>query len=425
MGGDMNAGEQKKVVVVGAGFAGLACARKLARKKGVAVTLVDRRNHHLFQPLLYQVATSTLTAPDIARSTRSLFDKKDGVDIVYDRVVDVDLGGKKLVFESGGKLEYDNLVIATGAKTSFFGNNQWEKHTFQLKSLSDAFEIRKRVLKNLEVLDRGGDDGDGGLSTVVIVGGGPTGVELAGAFSDLIKRTMVRNFHNADLTKQRIVLLEGLPHLLPPFHEKQGEYTRDQLEKCGVEVRTGDMVEDIQENEVTLKGGEKIVSRAIIWAAGVEATGITKKLGAELNKKGQVKVAPDLSLPDHPEVFVFGDAAEIVPTDGPPVPGLAPAAAQAGKYVAKRILEPLAQDADPFEYFDKGQMAIIGKGAAVVDVRGWRIGGFFGWLIWLFIHLLFLVGFRSKVGVLIDWFWAFARNRPGSRVFTAASDRKE
>jgi len=413
---------QKHVVIIGAGFGGLACARKLARKKGVKVTLVDRRNHHLFQPLLYQVATSTLAAPDIARSTRSLFDKEDDVDIVYDRVEDVDLEAKTLAFASGKTLGYDSLVIATGAKTSFFGNDHWAEHVFTLKSLSDAFEIRKRVLRNLELLDRGGENGNGRLSTVVIVGGGPTGVELAGAFSDLIQRTMVKSFRNVDMSDQRIILIEGLDRLLTPFHEKQSRYTRDRLEESGVEVRTGCMVGDIGKDKVTLKDGETIIAGTIIWAAGVEATSITRKLGAELTRSGQVKVAPDLSLPGHPDVFVIGDAAAIYEHDGKPVPGLAPAATQEGQYVAKRILSNTKPGKDPFEYFDKGKMAIVGKGAAVVDVRGWRINGFFGWFIWLFVHLIFLVGFRSKVGVLVDWFWAYVRNKPGSRVFTEASD---
>ena len=416
-----NQSSQKHVVIIGAGFGGLACARKLAREKSVKVTLIDRRNHHLFQPLLYQVATSTLSAPDIARSTRSLFSKKDEVDIVYDQVEGIDLEGKGLSFASGKGMSYDSLVIATGVKTSFFGNDHWGEHVSQLKSLSDAFGIRKRVLKNLEVLDRTGGQVDEGLSTVVIVGGGPTGVELAGAFSDLIQRTMAKSFRHADVSKQRIVLIEGQDRLLTGFHEKQSQYTKDQLEESGVEVRTGCMVQNIEKNKVTLKDGETIVAGVIIWAAGVEATGITRKLGADLNRSGQVKVAPDLSVPGHPEVYVIGDAAAVYEFDGTPVPGVAPAATQEGQYVAKRILSPRKPDEDPFEYFDKGKMAIVGKGAAIVDVRGWRINGFFGWMMWLFIHLVFLVDFRSKVGVLASWFWAYARNKPGSRVFTDSS----
>lgn len=421
----INATSQKKIVIIGAGFGGLACARKLARKEGVKVTLVDRRNHHLFQPLLYQVATSTLSAPDIARSTRSLFDKKDQVDIIYDQVDDLDLAQKTLLFSSGKTLPFDSLVIATGVKTSFFGNDHWAEHVFQLKSLSDAIGIRKRVLRNLELFDRNG--GESGsvqeeLSTVVIVGGGPTGVELSGAFSDLIRRTLAKSFRNSDMRKQRIILLEGQDRLLTPFHETQSRYTRDQLEECGVEVRTNCMVQDIQKNKVTLKDGETIAAGTIIWAAGVEGTGITRKLGAELTRSGQVKVAPDLSVPGHPDVYVIGDAAAVYEFDGTPVPGVSPAAIQEGNYVAKRILKPRKLDEEPFEYFDKGKMAIVGKGSAVVDVRGWRVNGIIGWLIWLFIHLIFLVDFRSKVGVLINWFWSYVRNKPGSRVFTEASD---
>ncbi|MDB0067976.1 NAD(P)/FAD-dependent oxidoreductase [Akkermansiaceae bacterium] len=413
---------QKHVVIIGAGFGGLACARALARKRNVKVTLVDRRNHHLFQPLLYQVATSTLTAADIARSTRSLFKEKDGVSILYDQVEDIDLDLKRLSFQSGKSLTYDSLVIATGVKTSFFGNDQWAEHVHQLKSLSDAIGIRKQVLKNLEIIDRGGVRDKESLATVVIVGGGPTGVELAGAFSDLIRRSMAKSFRNTDLSKQRIILVEAQDRLLAPFHEKQSKYTRERLEEFGVEVRTECMVQDITKNKVTLKGGETLNAGIIIWAAGVEATGITSMLGTDLTRNGQVKVAPDLSLPDHPDVFVVGDAAAVSQADGTPVPGVAPAATQEGQYVAKIILSPSSLHREPFDYFDKGSMAIVGKGAAVVDVRGWRINGILGWFIWLFIHLVFLVDFRSKVGVLINWFWAFARNKPGSRVITAASD---
>lgn len=409
------------MVIIGAGFGGLACARKLARKAAVKVTLIDRRNHHLFQPLLYQVATSTLTAPEIARSTRSLFSKKDRIDVIYDQVDDFDLEGKTLVLNSGQSISYDALVVATGMKTSYFGKNQWAEYVFELKALSDAFAIRKRVLRNLEILDRGGDSEILGLSTVVIVGGGPTGVELAGAFSDLIKRSIAKNFRKTDIRKQRIILLEGMDRLLMPYHEKQSEYTKEILEKSGVEVRTGCIVQDIAKNIVSLKGGETIDSACIIWAAGVEATGLTKKLGVELNKKGQVMVAPDLTIPGHPDAYVIGDAAYVEEFDGTPVPGVSPAAMQEGAYVAKRILSPQQKSA-AFEYIDKGKMAIVGKGSAVVDVRGWRVNGFFGWLIWLFVHLVFLVDFRSKAGVLVSWFWAYVRNKPGSRVFTDASD---
>ena len=418
---------QKKVVIIGAGFGGLACARKLAGKTGVKIILVDRRNHHLFQPLLYQVATSTLSAPDIARSTRSLFDEEDQVDIIYDQVDDIQLPQNTLVFSSGKTLAYDFLVIATGVRTSFFGNDHWAEHVFQLKSLSDAIGIRKRVLRNLDLYDRNGDRNDVDqeeLSTVVIVGGGPTGVELAGAFSDLIRRTLAKSFRNSDMRKQRIILLEGQGRLLTPFHERQSRYTQEKLEDCGVEVRTNCMVQNIEENKVTLKDGDTITAGTIIWAAGVEGTSITQKLGAEMTRNGQVKVAPDLSVPGHPNAYVIGDAAAVYEFDGSLVPGVSPAAIQGGRYVAQRILKPRKLDEDPFEYFDKGKMAIVGKGSAVVDVRDWRVNGIIGWFIWLFIHLIFLVDFRSKLGVLINWFWAYIHNKPGSRVFTEASDEK-
>ena len=413
------------VVIIGAGFGGLACARKLSKEGGIKVTLIDRRNHHLFQPLLYQVATSTLTAPNIARSIRSLFGKDEEVDVVYDQVKNIDLECHKVLFQSGAQLPYHSLVIATGARTSFFGNDHWAEHVFQLKSLSDAFEIRKRVLRNLELVDRDPQLEKEELSTVVIVGGGPTGVELAGAFSDLIQRTMAKSFRNTDMTRQRIILLEGQDRLLTPFHPEQSDYTRKRLEKSGVEVRTESIVLDIQPNLVTLKDGETIPAAAIIWTAGVEATSITRDLGVELTRNGQVKVIPDLSVPGHPQVFVIGDAAAVFQKDGSPVPGVAPAATQEGLYVAKRIITPDSSTSEPFRYVDKGKMAIVGKGSAIVDIRDWRTEGILGWFIWLFIHVLFLVDFRSKAAVLINWFWAYVRNMPGSRVFTTASDETE
>lgn len=415
---------KKHVIVIGAGFGGMACAFRLAKLSNVGVTLVDKRNHHLFQPLLYQVATSTLTAPDIARSVRSIFKTHQNVDVRFDEAKKIHRHDKRVEFSSGHSLEYDYLVLATGVRTSFFGKNHWQKHTLQLKSLSEAFEIRKSVLKNLELADQSAHEEERKkLSTVVIVGGGPTGVELAGAFSDLIKRTMRNSFRNFDARTQRIVLLEGMPDLLTPFRKEQRLYAKRHLEGLGVEVKTNSFVEDIQPEEVHLQGGEVIRSGAIIWAAGVEGMSIAKRLDVPVSRTNKVLVNPDFTVPGSPEFYVIGDAAEINQEDGSSVPGVAPAAVQGGKFVANHIRKSILGHPIPkkFTYVDKGKMAVIGKGAAVADIKGRRIEGWFGWLIWLFIHLIFLVDFRSKLAVLINWFWSYVQDSPGSRVFTSAS----
>lgn len=411
--------KEQHVIIVGAGFGGLSCARSLSGKKGVRVTLVDRRNHHLFQPLLYQVATSTLTAPDISRSIRTLFDDVENVTVRYDHVASVDFPGKSIVTASGEEISYDRLVLATGAKTSFFGNDAWAPHVFQLKSLSDAFEIRKHVLRNLEQADRGDAQAQALLGSVVIIGGGPTGVELAGAFSDLIQRTMRRSYRGYDTRRQRIILVEARDRLLANFSAPQSSYALKRLEKLGVTVRLGAMVSDISANKVTLADGEVLEAGAILWTAGVEATPLARGLGLETTRAGLIKVSPDLSLPGHPEAYAIGDTAAVMTPQGQPVPGVAPAAVQEGRHVAAQILLGSSR---PFVYRDKGNMAIIGKNAAVVDAGGLRFQGWIAWLIWLFVHVLFLAGFRSKTGVLVSWFWAYIHDKPGSRVFTTASD---
>ncbi|MEM9237448.1 MAG: NAD(P)/FAD-dependent oxidoreductase [Verrucomicrobiota bacterium] len=415
------------VVIIGAGFGGLACARRLTKNDQLQVTLVDRTNHHLFQPLLYQVASSTLTAQDISRSIRSLFTKDEAVNIRYDLAEQVDLNAKSVHLASGGRLDFDYLVVAAGARTSFFGNDHWAEHVFQLKTIADAFEIRQRVLRNLELADRPNIGERDSLTTIVIVGGGPTGVELAGSFADLIKRNMSRSFRHFETDRQRIILLEGRERLLTPFDPSQSEYTREHLESLGVEVRTDCKVEDIRHQCLQLEGEETLSADVIIWAAGVEAANLTRSLGVPLSRSGQVKVGRDLSIPGHPETFVIGDAAAVEQEDGSFVPGVAPAATQGGIYVAEKILRDLNGDQRewPFRYVDKGKMAIVGRGSAVVDINGWQARGWFGWLIWLFVHLLFLIDFRSKFGVLIAWFWAYIHNTPGSRVLTTGSEETE
>ncbi|MBK1791468.1 NAD(P)/FAD-dependent oxidoreductase [Persicirhabdus sediminis] len=417
----------KHIIIIGAGFGGMTCAKKLGNKEGVRVTIVDRKNHHLFQPLLYQVATSTLAAPDISRSIRSIFDKYNNIDVVYDHIERVDLAGKVLHASSGLSLSYDYLVVATGVKTSFFGKAEWEKHVYCLKSLDDAFSIREKLLRSLEVADRGTEPQNiAKLSTTVIIGGGPTGVELAGAFSDLVKRTMKRGFKNYDTSQQRIILIEAQDQLLGAFPRDQAEYAVERLEQRGVEVKLNSMVSHIDEGIVELKSGEIIEAGVIIWGAGVEATPITKTLGVSLNRAGLVEVEKDLSIPGNPEAFVIGDAAAVKQANGKLVPGQAPAAMQEGGFVATIIKNELVSGIGKrpdFDYFDKGFMAIVGKNSAVVNFRDvLKVKGFLAWMMWLFIHIMFLTNFRSRIGVLISWCFSYLADKPGARVVTAASD---
>jgi len=419
----MNDSKKINVVVIGAGFGGIACVKKLAKDENVHVTLVDRRNHHLFQPLLYQVATATLAAPQIARSVRSIFRKNDNVDVLYDLATDFDLDQKLVKFENGPDLSYDYLVVATGAQTSFFGNDQWADHVFQLKTLSGAFHIRKQVLRNIELAETAPEAEQDILSTIAIVGGGPTGVELAGAFADLIKNQMKRSFTNFDPSKLRIVLIEGMANVLGVFDEDQSQYAQKHLEKIGVEVRTNAMVSNIEPNKVTLKDGETIDAGTIIWTAGVQATPLTQKLGGELTRGGLVIVNDNLQLPGHEDVFIIGDTAAIKYGERF-VPGVAPAAVQGGEYVSNHILstENGTRVPSPFSYYDKGKMAIIGQFSAIVDVNGFKLKGLAGWAVWLLIHVLFLIDYRSQVSVLGSWFWSYLRAMPGARVFTSSAE---
>jgi len=423
----MNSKNIHHVIIIGAGFGGLTCARYLSKAKNVEITLIDRQNHHLFQPLLYQVATATLSAPDIARSIRSILAKQKNVKIAYQEASKIDIQTKTIHFYSGSEMNYDSLVIATGARTSFFGNNHWANHVHQMKSLSDAVKLRKSILRNLELAEQTNGSEQAKLATVIIVGGGPTGVELAGAFADLIKRNMRHNFRHFDTAKQKIILIEAQERLLTSFDPSHSEYTKHRLSKLGVDILINTMVKDISHEKVTLSNAQTIEASTIIWTAGVEATDINHTLGVETTNAGLVKVNQNLSIPDYPSVFVIGDAASCKQKNGHPVPGVAPAASQAGKHVAHIIRKYILKnnfnqtDYPDFNYKDKGSMAIIGKSAAVVKIKSWKIKGWFAWLIWLGVHVLFLVSFRNKIAVMFNWFWAYIGNVHGTRVFTSSS----
>jgi NADH dehydrogenase len=403
------------VVILGGGFGGLYAARSLLDAP-VRVTVVDRQNHHLFQPLLYQVATATLSPGEIASPIRGLLGRE--ATVLLAEVTGVDVAGKRVLL-ADGELSYDYLVIATGATHSYFGHDEWAKHALGLKTVDDALEIRRRVLLAFEMAEREPDPvRRRELLTFVIIGAGPTGVEMAGALAEISRHTLTRDFHNIDPTQARILLLEGLPRVLPVYPEHLSEKARRSLEKLGVEVRTDTRVTQIDETGVYI-GEEHIRARSIIWAAGVAASPVARSLGVELDRAGRVKVAPVLTLPGRQDVFVIGDLAHFV-QDGQPIPGVAPAAMQQGKQAARNIRRQLqGQPMEAFRYWDRGTYAVIGRGKAVgVAFRRFESSGFSAWLAWLGIHVLFLIGFRSKLAVLINWAYSFIAFKRSARLIT-------
>ncbi|MEK7949684.1 NAD(P)/FAD-dependent oxidoreductase [Luteolibacter soli] len=408
-----------RVLIIGGGFAGLECARTLAGDSRFSVTLVDRTNHHLFQPLLYQVATASLAAPDIARSIRQILADAPNVTVLMDEITALDPVAKTATGASGTHYEFDYLLLAAGARTSFFGKTEWAKYTLGLKSLADAQAVRRTVLSNLEAAELTDDEAERTrLMTVAIVGGGPTGVELSGAFADLVHRSLRSNFRRIDTSKLRVVLIEGSARVLEAFDEDQSEYARQRLKTLGVEVWTGMRVDDVQEGRLHFTDGTQLEAEAIIWAAGVEANPLTAMLGVPLaDRAGRVTPNLDLSLPGLPNIFVAGDLVRMKDGDDKPVPGLAPAASQMGRHVAKLLkAEADGRPRDNFYYFDKGFMAIIGKNHAVVKAGKMRMRGFLAWCAWLFIHIAFLIGFRNRLSVLLGWAFAYLRDNPEARI---------
>ncbi len=418
----------RKVLIIGGGFAGLQCANNLANDERFAVTLVDRTNHHLFQPLLYQVATASLAAPDIARSIRQILADAKNVTVLMDEIIGIDPSARRATGSSGGSYDYDYLVLAAGARTGYFGHDDWAKYSLGLKSLADAQNIRRTVLSNLERAELSNDEAERArLMTVAIVGGGPTGVELAGAFADLVHRSLKSNFRRIDTAKLRIILIEGSELILEAYEPEQSLYARARLEKLGVEVRNNTRVTNVREGALDFKDGTVLEAAAIIWAAGIAANPLTTMLGVPLDRGGRVTPNPDLSVPGHPEIFVAGDLVSMKDCDDQPVPGVAPAANQMGVHIAKLLKEELRLEgtrfADQklglrprFRYFDKGMMAIIGKNYAVMKSGKLHTQGFIAWLAWLFIHIAFLIGFRNKLAVLLGWAYSYIVNNPEARI---------
>ncbi len=406
-----------KVVIVGAGFGGLTAAKALA-KAPVHVTLIDRRNHHLFQPLLYQVATAGLAPTQIATPIRAIVRTQGNTDVVLGEVDGIDLEGKQVRLGQR-RVAYDYLIVATGARHSYFGRNEWERFAPGLKTLEDATEQRKRILLSFERAELEDDSAERARrTTLVVIGGGATGVEMAGAIAELAKRALASDYRRINPQCARIVLVEAAPRLLGAFPEDLSENARCALEKLGVEVRLGKAVAACDAEGVTI-GDERIESRCVIWAAGVQSSPAAKWLNAPADRAGRVIVNPDLSVPGHPNVFVIGDCSSLAGANGKPLPGVAPVAKQQGAYVAKAvILDRQGKPAPDFKYSDYGSMATVGRKAAIADFHGFHLKGFIGWLVWSAAHVYFLIGFRNRIAVTLDWAWSYLTFERGARLIT-------
>ena len=408
------------VLIVGAGFAGLRVAQDLGSVPDIDVLLLDARNHHLFQPLLYQVATAGLSPAEIAAPIRSILSEHRNIRVINERVERVDLAARCVRTEQGGAYRYDYLVLACGATHSYFGHEEWEEYAPGLKTLSQATEIRRRVLHAFEEAEAGRQDHEEPwrrLMTFVVVGGGPTGVELAGAIGEMSRFTLARDFRRIDPRHARVILVEAGPRILPMFSEKLARRAVRDLESLGVEVRAGKPVTGIDARGVDI-GEERIESRTVLWAAGVEASSLNKDLESELDRQGRVRVEADLSLPGHPEVFVVGDQASAIGPSGAPLPGVAPVAMQQGAYLARR-LRALARGnhfTEPFVYTDQGQMATIGRRRAVLQRGRLELAGLVAWLAWLLVHIYHLVGFKNRLFVMVQWAWAYLSFGRGARL---------
>jgi NADH dehydrogenase len=405
--------DRAQVVIIGAGFGGLNAAKSL-KNVNVDITIVDRRNFHLFQPLLYQVASAALNPSDIAYPIRSVFRRQPNVQrIVMGEVVGLDLERRRVKLKEGADVAFDYLVVASGATHSYFGNDQWSEFAPGLKTIEDALYIRRQILSAFEEAERHPDRA-AELLTFVVVGAGPTGVEMAGAMAEIAVHAMANEFKHIDPTSSRVILVEGAPHVLPVYPEPLSHKAKRQLETLGVEVMTGSLVESIDGSGVLLGDGTRIASETVLWAAGVKASQLGELLGAPLDRAGRVEVEPDLSIPGSKNVFVIGDLATV-----PGVPGVAPAAMQMGRYVARLIRSDLTgKERKPFAYRNKGSLATIGRARGVADFGTIRFSGFLAWVAWLAVHIFYLIGFRNRVLVLISWAWSYVSFRRGARIIT-------
>ncbi|MDN3509527.1 MAG: NAD(P)/FAD-dependent oxidoreductase [Candidatus Neptunochlamydia sp.] len=405
-----------RVVVIGGGFAGINCVQIL-NKANLDILLIDKKNHHLFQPLLYQVASAALSPADIATPLREIFANQKNATVIMGTVESIDKKKHEIVLVNGDHIPYDYLVVAAGARHSYFGNDQWEPLAPGLKTITDALKIRERILISFEKAERMDSIHETEkYLNFVIIGGGPTGVEMAGAIAEIAHQTMFKNFRRINPEKSKIYIVEGAPRVLPPFPEKLSARAKKDLEKMGVRVITGELVTNITEEGAQV-GEHFIAARNVIWAAGNQASPLLKTLDVPIDRQGRAMVEPDLSIPEHPEIFVIGDAACTMGKDGKPLPAVAPTAIQQGRYVGRMIRKQVRKEKRrPFKYFDKGGIATIGKNKAVGFFRGMHFKGIFAWLIWGFIHVFYLVSYRSQFAVMLDWVFHYMTGLRGARL---------
>lgn len=409
---------RKHVVIVGGGFGGINAAKKL-KKADVDVTVIDKTNHHLFQPLLYQVATAALSPGDIAVPIRGILGQRPGMKVLLGKVTDVNKDEHYVELASGRRISFDYLVLAPGARYNYFGNNEWQKYAPGLKSVGDALQVRERILLSLERAEQLEDPKlREPYLTYVIIGGGPTGVEMAGAIGEIAKRNMMRDYNTFSKNETRIFLVEAGPRILNGYPESLSERARDTLEDMGVRVLLNTPVTDIGNNTVSFSEGT-IETPNIIWAAGVAASPLLSSLDAKQDRTGRVFVKEDLSVPGNKNIFVIGDAAHKTDDKDQPLPALAPVAIQQGKYIGRLIKKEVDGDKRmPFHYTDKGTMATIGRAKAVADIRGFKFSGFFAWILWSIVHIFFLIGFRNRFRVFVEWMWHYFTFKRGVRLIT-------
>lgn len=414
--------QRKRVVIVGGGFGGLYAAKALARKP-VEVTLVDRKNHHTFQPLLYQVATAVLSPGEIAAPLRRILHRSPNTEVILGEVAGFDLAARKVKLNDGEELAYDYLIVAAGARHAYFGHDDWAGDAPGLKTIEDALEIRRRVLLAFEIAERQAYlTGKHEPLRFAVVGGGPTGVELAGAIADIARRAMANDFKAIDTSEARVTIFEGASHILGAYPEDLSRRAEKQLEELGVEVRLNCMVSAVEPGRIKV-GDEWIPTSVTLWATGVAASPLGKALGAPTDRAGRVLVAPDLSLPGNPEIFVIGDLAVLKDVNGREVPGLGAAATQEGAAAAANILRDLRSEKRvPFKYRDKGTMATIGRNRAVAEIGRWHVSGILAWLLWALVHVFLLIGFRNRLWVMREWTWAYFTRERSARLITDLKD---
>ena len=417
--------QKHRVVIVGGGFGGLSAAQEL-KGADVEITLVDRRNHHLFQPLLYQVATAALSTSEIAWPIRTILRDRRDVRTILGTVMGIDTQNRQVKLEDGTALPYDSLILATGARHAYFGHDEWEGDAPGLKTLEDATTIRRKLLEAFEAAEREPDPAKrAALMTFVVIGAGPTGVELAGAISELARAALRDEFRHIDPREARVYLIEGADRVLLNFDEDLSTYAEEALRRLGVIVELGENVMQVDKDGVTY-GGKRLEAKTVIWAAGVQASPVAKWLGAEADRAGRIKVAPDLSVPGHPEIFVVGDAATIAAPDGKPVPGIGDAAKQGGRHAAKVIKARLAGETAPmpFRYKHLGSLATIGKRAAVIDFGWLKLKGRLAWWVWGLAHIYFLIDAKNRFSVALSWLWIYLTGRRSARLITQGPAEK-